>query len=120
MLSVHSKVRLSIALMAMIFSANAFAEGDAERGRVLADTCKGCHAVDSYTNVYPTYHVPRVAGQSEAYLAAALTLYRDGNRNHPTMTAQAASFSDQDILDVAAYLAGVGPQYVPHAMELQG
>lgn len=94
----------------MFFSTQALAEGDIERGIVLADTCSGCHAVDSYTNVYPTYHVPRIAGQSAGYLAAALELYRDGNRDHPTMTAQSASFTDQDIEDVAAFLASLGPQ----------
>lgn len=115
MLSMRSTLRLSIALIAMAFSAQSVAEGDAERGKALADTCKGCHAVDSYTNVYPTYHVPRVAGQQEAYLAAALKLYQEDNRAHSTMTAQAASYSDQDIEDIAAYLAAVGPQLDPNA-----
>lgn len=87
----------------------AFADADAERGRVLADTCEGCHAVESYNNVYPTYHVPRIGGQSAEYVALALTLYRDGNRSHATMTAQASSYSDQDIQDIAAYLASVIP-----------
>ena len=109
-LSMYSKWQLSFALVALVFSVQASAAGDVARGAVLADTCKGCHAVDSYTNVYPTYHVPRVAGQSADYLAAALTLYRDGDRAHPTMLAQAASLSDQDIQDIAAYLASVGPQ----------
>ncbi len=85
------------------------AEGDIERGRVLADTCEGCHAVDSYTNVYPTYRVPRIGGQSTEYLVEALTLYRDGERAHDTMAAQAASYSDQDIQDIAAYLASAVP-----------
>lgn len=97
-------------LSTMLFPAQALAEGDIERGKVLSDTCQGCHAVDSYTNVYPTYHVPRLAGQSAAYLAEALTLYRDGNRDHSTMTAQSASFTDQDIQDVAAFLASADPQ----------
>jgi len=120
MLSMRDKFRLAKAAVAvvfstmvlstMLFSAQAFAEGDVERGKVLADTCNGCHAVDSYTNVYPTYHVPRLAGQSPAYLAAALALYRDGNRDHPTMTAQSASFTDLDIQDIAAFLASAGPQ----------
>jgi cytochrome c553 len=114
-LSMYSKWSLSFALLAAVFSVQAYAAGDAVRGEVLADTCKGCHAVDSYTNVYPTYHVPRIAGQSAGYLAAALTLYRDGNRAHPTMLAQAASFSDQDIQDISAYLASVDPQLDPAA-----
>jgi len=81
------------------------AAGDAERGAKLADTCKGCHAVDTYNNVYPTYHVPKIGGQNADYLVSALTLYRDGLREHPTMVAQAASLSDQDIQDISAYLA---------------
>jgi cytochrome c553 len=114
-----SKFQLAIAAVALVFTAQVSAAGDAARGEVLADTCNGCHAVASYTNVYPTYHVPRVAGQSAGYLASALTLYRDGNRDHSTMTAQAGSLSDQDIQDIAAYLAASGPQLVA-SQEAQG
>ena len=107
MLSTYSRllINLTAVLAALLLGQMAYADGDAERGKVLADTCKGCHAVDSYTNVYPTYHVPKVAGQNAGYLISALTLYRDGQRKHPTMTAQAASLSDQDIQDIAAYMA---------------
>lgn len=81
--------------------------GSAERGRVLAYTCQGCHGVTGYTNAYPNYHVPKIAGQSEAYLANALTEYRKGNRQHPTMQAQAQGFSEQDIADIAAFLSSL-------------
>lgn len=83
-------------------------EGDAERGHHLAYTCSGCHGVVAYRNVYPTYHVPLIGGQTEQYLVSALMEYRDGRRRHPTMRAQAESFSDQDIADLAAYLSGLG------------
>ena len=86
----------------------AAADGDPARGKQLADTCEGCHAVATYNNVYPTYHVPRIAGQSAVYIANALRLYRSGERPHPTMVAQAASLSDKDIDDIAAYVAEVG------------
>jgi cytochrome c553 len=114
MLSTYSRLlcKLTAVLAALCLTQMASAEADAERGKVLADTCKGCHAVDSYNNVYPTYHVPKVAGQHAAYLASALTLYRDGARLHPTMVAQAASLSDQDIQDIAAYMAASGGQSV--------
>jgi cytochrome c553 len=85
--------------------AQATTRGDAARGRELTYTCMGCHGVTGYRNVYPHYHVPRIVGQSEAYLASALTGYRDGGRKHPTMQAQAQSLSEQDIADIAAYLA---------------
>ena len=60
-----------------------------------------------YENVYPSYRVPKIGGQSEAYLANALTEYRKGQRKHPTMQAQAESFSAQDIADIAAFLSSL-------------
>lgn len=81
------------------------AQGDAEAGRKKAYTCTGCHGITSYKNVYPHYHVPRISGQNYEYLVTALKAYRDGQRTHSTMVAQAQSLSEQDILDIAAYLA---------------
>ena len=81
--------------------------GSAERGKQLTYTCQGCHGVTGYKNAYPSYHVPRIAGQSEQYLLNALAEYKKGTRKHPTMQAQAQSFSDQDIANIAAYLSTV-------------
>lgn len=81
------------------------AAGDAQEGRWKAETCMGCHAVDSYKNVYPTYHVPKLAGQHESYLVSALKAYREGERSHKTMHANVANLSDQDIADIAAYMS---------------
>ena len=83
------------------------AAGDAARGKGLAYTCRGCHGVTGYKNAYPSYHVPKIGGQSETYLRNALTEYRTGKRKHPTMQAQAESFSEQDIADIAAYLSSL-------------
>ncbi|HVI26554.1 MAG TPA: cytochrome c [Xanthomonadaceae bacterium] len=81
--------------------------GDASRGHTLTYTCQGCHGITGYKNAYPNYHVPRIGGQSETYLINALTEYKEGKRKHPTMQAQAQSFSAQDIADIAAYLSGL-------------
>jgi cytochrome c553 len=83
-------------------------EGDAEQGRVKANTCLGCHAIPSYSNAYPYYHVPKLGGQHEAYIVSALIAYRNGTRAHGTMQGNAESLSDQDIADIAAYFASVG------------
>lgn len=83
----------------------ALADGDAEAGADKAHTCLGCHGVKHYVNTYPTYHVPRIAGQNREYLVAALHAYRDQTRSHPTMQANAGLLSDQDIEDIAAWLA---------------
>src|SRR4051812_15248740 len=80
--------------------------GDATNGQKLAYTCQGCHAVPNYKNVYPTYSVPKLHGQRAQYLAAALKEYKSGDRSHGTMHSQASSLSEQDMADVAAYLAG--------------
>lgn len=81
--------------------------GDAGRGRQLAYTCQGCHGVTGYKNAYPNYHVPRIGGQSPQYLVNALTEYKEGKRKHPTMQAQAQTFSAQDIADIAAFVSGL-------------
>lgn len=86
----------------------AFAAGDAEAGKVKAYTCTGCHGIPGYNNVYPTYHVPKIAGQNYDYLVAALRAYRSGERQHTTMSAQATSLSDTDIENIAAWLSSVG------------
>ena len=91
----------------LLFTMQAHAAGDADRGRNRAETCLGCHGVVSYTNVYPTYRVPKLGGQHAEYISAALKGYRSGERSHPTMNAQAAGLSDQDIDDIAAYFASI-------------
>lgn len=86
-------------------SMSAVAEGDAEAGRIKAETCRGCHAIATYKNAYPTYSVPRLAGQNQEYLVIALKAYKSGERDHPTMRSQAATMTEQDMQDIAAYLA---------------
>jgi cytochrome c553 len=80
-------------------------EGNAERGTVIGETCKGCHGIPGYFNANPAYHVPKLGGQNADYIEVALQGYRRGTRGHDTMQAQASSLSDQDIADVAAYFA---------------
>lgn len=79
---------------------------DPVKGKQLFYTCYGCHGIDNYRNAYPDYSVPRLRHQHAAYLIAALHEYKDGDRPHATMHAQAESLSDQDIVDIAAYLQG--------------
>ena len=89
------------------FTAPAFAKGDPAKGKTLAYTCTGCHGIAEYKNAYPNYRVPKIGGQNEQYIIAALTGYKNKERNHPTMQAQAQSYSDQDIANIAAYLASL-------------
>lgn len=85
--------------------ASAWASGDEEKGFYKAQTCMGCHASPSRTNVYPTYNVPKIAGQHPEYIISALQAYAAGQRDHPTMVANATSLSDEDMADIAAYFS---------------
>ena len=103
------KFRLSLFALSVGFALIATARADtgesAERGKVLGYTCHGCHGIDNYKNVYPTYSVPKVGGQNEKYLISALQGYASGERSHSTMHAHAASLSNQDRADIAAFFA---------------
>lgn len=92
-------------IVAALLATPAAAQGDVQAGMLKANTCMGCHGIPGYTNAYPTYRVPKLGGQSAEYIAAALKSYKSGERPHKTMRAQADSLSDQDIADIAAYLA---------------
>ncbi len=91
-----------------IFTQPVLADGDIEAGKEIGYSCLGCHGIEGYRNAYPSYRVPKLGGQQAGYLVIALQGYRDGTRKHPTMEGQAASLSDQEIEDVAAYLASLG------------
>ena len=75
-----------------------------------AAMCIGCHGIPGYKMAYPhVYHVPLIAGQNARYLEVALKAYQTGERKHPTMRSIAASLSDKDIIELAAYYAGSAP-----------
>lgn len=98
----HSVVALLIAVSVAVPAA---ADGDAEQGELAGFTCMGCHGIEGYRNAYPSFRVPRLAGQGAAYLTAALRAYRDGSRSHPTMYAQASAMSDADIDNLVAWIS---------------
>lgn len=83
------------------------AESDIDNGRLQAQTCMGCHGAPGMRNAYPGYRVPKLGGQHADYLVAALQAYKNKLRSHPTMQAQAADLSDEDMADIAAYFASL-------------
>ncbi|HWL75331.1 MAG TPA: c-type cytochrome [Burkholderiaceae bacterium] len=71
--------------------------------------CIGCHAIPGYQASFPyVYRVPKIGGQSQQYIEAALRAYRQGDRNHPSMTAVAKGLTDEQISAAAAYYAARG------------
>ncbi len=104
-LSTLLKTVVASATVALTFSAHA--QGDAKVGETKAAMCIGCHGIPGYQNSFPEIHkVPKISGQSDKYIAAALTAYQKGDRKHPTMRGIAASLTEQDIADLAAFYSG--------------
>jgi len=80
--------------------------GDPNRGAQKIQMCQGCHGIPGWRTAFPeVYRVPKLSGQSPGYIIAALKEYKAGNRTHPSMKAIAASLTEQDMADIAAYYA---------------
>ena len=81
--------------------------GDSAAGARKTQMCAGCHGIDGWRTAYPeVYHVPKIGGQHPAYIVKALQAYKAAERSHPSMRAIAATLSDQDMADLAAYYGG--------------
>ena len=108
-------VRLLIALAAVGLSLNASAQ-NAQAGEKKAAMCIGCHGIPDYKASFPeVYRVPMIAGQGAKYIVSALGQYKKGDRKHPTMRAIAASLSEQDMADLAAFYAAEAKSEPPPA-----
>jgi len=96
-----------IFLASLILSNQLVHAGDIPAGKKKAALCASCHGVNGMATL-PTY--PNLAGQNEAYLISALTSYREKQRNGgmaAIMQMQAASLSDSDIENIAAYFSSL-------------
>ena len=90
----------------MALAVPAQAAGDPKAGQVKTSMCAGCHGIPGWRTAYPgVYSVPKLGGQHADYIVAALKAYKTGERSHPSMKGIAASLSDQDMEDLAAYYA---------------
>jgi len=80
------------------------APGDPSKGAQKVAMCQGCHGILGWRTAFPeVYRVPKLSGQNPQYIVAALKAYKAGDRGHPTMKAIAASLSDDDMANLAAY-----------------
>ncbi len=92
----------TLAIVGLMISNSAMAVGDPAQGEIKAASCAACHGVGGESMV-PTF--PKLAGQGEAYLMKQLTDYASGDRSDQIMSATAATLSEQDKADLAAYYA---------------
>jgi cytochrome c553 len=65
--------------------------------------CAACHGANGWEVTAPD--AARLAGQKVLYLEQVLRDYRAGARKHLVMQEQAATLTDQDIAELAAYYA---------------
>ena len=91
-------------IAAPAFAQQAAPAGDPKEAHKKIAMCEGCHGIPGYRTAYPdVYRVPMLGGQSATYISNALHAYKAGQRTHPSMRGIAASLSDKDIADLAAY-----------------
>lgn len=113
-------LQISLALAAAVGAHGAQAQ-DVKAGEKKIAMCIGCHGIPGYQASFPEIHkVPMIAGQNAKYIVAALQGYAKGDRKHPTMRGIAASLSEQDMADIAAFYEQqaklpVAPETVPPA-----
>ena len=81
-------------------------KGDVAAGEAKATACVACHG-PAGNSAAPTF--PKLAGQSSKYLYEQLTAFKSGKRNNPIMMPQAATQSDADMRNLAAYFAAQKP-----------
>lgn len=106
-----SSTKSIVALLVLMAPVLAWAQnapaGDPAAGARKTQMCAGCHGIDGWRTAFPeVYSVPKIGGQHPAYIVKALQEYKNGERSHPSMRAIAASLSDQDMADLAAYYGG--------------
>ena len=86
-------------------------QGNADAGRQKSSMCTGCHNIPGYKTAFPSvYSVPKLDGQHASYIVSALRAYKASERQHPSMRAVAASLSDQDMADLAAFYSTIPTQ----------
>jgi cytochrome c553 len=135
MFHINSNFANGLTLLALLLSAEAFAQSDAtspymgiiggrispevnsEReetaklrnrvgnpvaGREKSQLCQGCHGeFGNSTNPL----IPKLAGQFGNYISKQVHNYQSGTRSHQIMSAMAATISNEDLVDIAAYFS---------------
>ena len=103
---------LSVLLVASVTAFSAHAQevkGDVKAGEKKNAMCIGCHGIVGYQASFPEIHkVPMISGQGASYIVSALNAYKKGERKHATMRGIAASLTDQDMADLAAFYSNSG------------
>jgi cytochrome c553 len=87
---------------ALLAAAPASAADAAAAKKTVTEVCQACHGADGNS---ASADFPRLGGQHQDYLAKALRDYKSGARKNPIMAGFAATLSNSDIDNLAAYYA---------------
>jgi cytochrome c553 len=105
-------IALIISTLGLAVSINTVSAADVAKGEstLKQHNCAACHGADFAKSIDDT--IPSLAGQHADYLVQALRQYRAGDnthaalsRNNGVMTNNAKKLSDEEINNMAAYLA---------------
>ncbi len=96
--------KLAFASAALLTLSHTLWAGDITQGKTKAAACAGCHGING---IGLSEEFPNLAGQKQAYIIKQLTAFKNGSRKDPTMNAMAASLSNKDIADLAAYFSSL-------------
>lgn len=96
---------ISAVLLTALSSHAALAQGSAQAGKDKVAACAACHGPSGNDSLLP--NVPKLGGQGERYLLKQLKEIKADVRKVPLMTGILAPMTDQDMADVAAYLASL-------------
>lgn len=98
------KVLVVAAVIASVGAFSSVNAADAAAGKAKAAVCAACHGA---AGISPNPLWPNLAGQKDQYMIKQLKAFKDGTRQDPLMTAQAAPLSDADIENLAAYFSSL-------------
>jgi cytochrome c553 len=93
---------LSLSLVVGCLLATSATAGDAKVGEQKSESCLGCHGQNGNSN---SVQWPKLAGQQATYLEGQMKAFKSGQRSNTMMQAIAASLSDEDISNLAAYFS---------------
>lgn len=82
------------------------AAGDPVAGKRKTVTCNACHGNSGFKSM------PRLGGQSAAYVVEALRAFKAGLRSHNTMRDVAGALSERDMADLGAHYESI-PRAAP-------
>ncbi|MDD1606190.1 MAG: cytochrome c4 [Methylococcaceae bacterium] len=96
------KQSMTVALLAGCFLTLPVLAADKAAGEQKSATCAGCHGAGGKSS---NAQFPILAGQQPTYIVNQLKAFKSGNRHNSMMEGMAASLSDDDMDNLAAYFS---------------